>query len=227
MGTDGTDGTEERQTADHETYDLGLLETAGTPEAPVDRRRPPSRGRALLVLGVLGLAVAAGVVARSVAPQSHPLPHSHPAPPTEVAPAPGPLLETSGPPALPVTYRSGVLLVSAGFDLSHGGRSTLSARTTRPGPDLVVRCPQRMSGSAQYEIRVNGHLVLGSGCSAPDPDGTLGRVEGAVDASAAPTSWASLGVRLGQTVTVVITVTRPSFATTPAPVMSVGLYQAR
>ena len=128
---------------------------------------------------------------------------------------------------MPAIYRNGELLVSMGVDLSQPGPSAFTVRTTRPGPDIAVRCPVRMSGSAQYEVRVNGHLVLGSGCSAPDPDGTLGVVDGAIDASAVPPSWAALGVRLGHAVTVVVTVTRPSFATTPAPLMSVGLYQAR
>jgi hypothetical protein len=128
---------------------------------------------------------------------------------------------------MPAVYRSGALLVSAAVDLSQPGSSAFTIRTTRPGPDFAVRCPERMSGSAQYVIRVNGHLVLGSSCSAPDPDGTLGRVDGAIDASAGPGSWAALGVRLGGPVTVVVSVTLPSFATTPAPLMSVGLYQAR
>jgi hypothetical protein len=128
---------------------------------------------------------------------------------------------------MPAVYRSGALLVSAVVDLSQPGPSAFTVRTTRPGPDFAVRCPERMSGSAQYEVRVNGHLVLGSSCSGPDPDGTLGRVDGAIDASAGPGSWSALGVRQGRPVTVVVTVTLPSFATTPAPLMSVGLYQAR
>jgi hypothetical protein len=128
---------------------------------------------------------------------------------------------------MPAIYRSGELLRSAVIDLSQPGKTLFTVTPSHPGPDFAVRCPYGMTGSAQYEVRVNGHVVLGSGCSGPDPDNTLGRIDGAIDASALPASWKAIGVRLGTTATVVVTVTQAAFATAPAPLMTLGLYQGR
>jgi hypothetical protein len=213
------------ESSDHETYDLGWVEVGhpvGTAPRPKPARRPPDRRRLAAVAAALLVAVGVGLVVRhgdSPTPSSKPT-SSHLA-------RPAPVLPPSVAPPLPAVYRNGALLVAMVVDLSQPGSSAFTVRTTRPGPYFAVRCPERMSGSGQYEVRVNGHLVLGSSCSAPDPDGTLGRVDGAIDASAGPGSWSALGVRQGHPVTVVVSVTLPSFATTPAPLMSVGLYQAR
>jgi hypothetical protein len=209
--------------ADHETYDLGVLEIGTQPEPPRPRPRHPL-SRRWLVVGVAVLVVAVGA---NAVVQHHDSPHPKA---TAVAPkpdVPAPVVPQPTGLPMPEIYRSGQLLRAAVIDLSRPGPTSFTVTATRPGPDFAVRCPYGMTGSAQFEVRVKGHLVLGSGCSGPDPDNTLGRVDGTIDASAALRSWREVGVRLGSSVTVVVTVTQPAFATSPAPLMTVGVFQQR
>src|SRR5476651_895092 len=92
-----------------------------------------------------------------------------------------------------------------------------------------------MAGSARFEIRVKGYLMLGEGCIGSDHGGGIGGPQvltidgsGGMSGGGDPTMttfWTALGVRLGHPEPIVVTVTTAAFAATPAPTMTVGVYQ--
>ena len=106
---------------------------------------------------------------------------------------------------------------------------------TRWGLDFAYQCPTQMAGTAQFEIRVNGFVVLGSDCVGSDPGGGIGGPQVvALDGSsgdygetnpAAQTFWSALGIRLGRPTTAVVTVTRAGFVASPPPAMTAVVYQ--
>jgi hypothetical protein len=189
-----------------------------------ERRR--LRRRVGAVAAVVVAVCATAVVVKTLEPQAHPAASAHA--PHRVAPTPPHA-------ALPTYYDGGRMLQSVKVDLSHVASTTLAFTPTVWGLDFAFRCPVLMSGEARFEIRLKGHLILGTGCSGPDPDGVI-NVPGevSVDGSSgdygssnpsARTYWQALGIRIGQPARVVITVKEPGFATSPPPALLVGVYQ--
>jgi hypothetical protein len=105
---------------------------------------------------------------------------------------------------------------------------------TRYGLDFAFRCPVVMSGTARFQIRVAGSMVLETGCVGSDPSGGIGgpqvlSVDGSVeygesDPTAADT-LRHLGIRLGRPTAVVVTILDPAFPATPPPLVTIGVYQ--
>lgn len=191
-----------------------------------------TRHRARLRMGagavVLLLVAAVAVVAKTMAPQSHPAQRSHPA--TQPATAPTPIrLE------LPAYYDGGRMTKSLTVDLSREGTTTLSFTPTVWGLDFAFRCPARTSGAAEFDIRVKGYLILGGRCSRTDPNGAFAQpgdvpVDGSsgdygISNPAAQTFWQALGVQVGRPVTALVTVKQAGFAANPPPTLLVGVYQ--
>jgi hypothetical protein len=137
--------------------------------------------------------------------------------------------------SIPTYYNGGRLINSAQVDLSRAGNTSFVITPTRFGLDFAFRCPVLMSGSARFEIRVKGYLMLGSGCIGSDPGGGIGGPQvlaidgsGGVSGGGDPTMttfWRALGVRLDRPAPIVVTVTTAAFAATPSPMMTVGVYQ--
>ncbi len=188
------------------------------------RHRTRQRVGAGALAVVLVIAVVGG--AKAVQQQRHPAPRA--AQPVKVAEQP-----TAR--TVPTYYNGGRLLDSIKVDLSRTGTTTLPFTPTRWGLDFAYQCPTEMAGTAQFEIRVNGFVVLGSDCVGSDPGGGIGGPQVvALDGSsgdygetnpAAQTFWSALGIKLGRPTTAVVTVTRAGFVASPPPAMTAVVYQ--
>jgi hypothetical protein len=201
-----------------------VMAVAGLVAARHRRRQRVAVG-ALVVL----VAGASAAMVRVLAPQ----PHSTPRAAATVAPVVP--AGSNAPVTLPAYYDGGRVLQSTELDLSRAGTSTLPFTPTVLGLDFAFRCPVAMSGHSEFEVRVNGTLILSSGCSGSNPDADFtNRGVVPVDGSsgdygignvAAHTFWQALGLRIGRPARAVITVREAAFATSPPPRLLVGVYQ--
>jgi hypothetical protein len=177
--------------------------------------------------GVLVAALVAGVVVSVEALQPQPHRAARAVDPVKV--------DSARPVTLPTYFNGGRLINATQVDLSRVGDTSYLITPTRYGLDFAFRCPLLMSGSALFEIRIKGYLMLGSTCIGSDPGGGIGgrqvvAIDGAAGVSGGgdptmTTFWKALHVELGRPTPVVVTVTTAAFAATPPPMMTVGVYQ--
>jgi hypothetical protein len=219
------DGESLAEPADHD----GRPDTAPEVRVAAVRRLVAARRRLRRQVGasVLVAALVAGVVVSVEALQPQPHRAARAVDPVKV--------DSTALVAIPTYYNGGRLINSTKVEVSRAGDTSFVITPNDYGLDFAFRCPVLMSGSARFEIRVKGYLILGSGCIGSDPGGGIGGPQvlaidgaGGVSGGGDPTMttfWKALGVRLGRPAPIVVTVTTAAFAATPAPLMTVGVYQ--